>query len=99
MDRRSKGLCFNCDEKFSAGHLCKNKQIFMITTEDEEGVEANSDEPQLFWEDGDNYNPWGTTTINNAPEKETPSCHHRDSGFAYFKVTRQPQVLEGKYLN
>lgn len=28
--RREKGLCFNCDEKFTPGHKCKTKQAFLI---------------------------------------------------------------------
>lgn len=44
-ERRAKGLCFNCDEKFSATHACKNKrQLFsleleeVIIQEEESGV-------------------------------------------------------------
>lgn len=28
--RREKGLCFNCDEKFTPGHKCKGRQAFLI---------------------------------------------------------------------
>jgi hypothetical protein len=28
--RRSKGLCFNCDEHFHTGHRCKNKQFLLL---------------------------------------------------------------------
>lgn len=33
QERRSKGLCFNCDDKFSTGHLCKNKQFLLLLTD------------------------------------------------------------------
>ncbi|KAL8102892.1 hypothetical protein AgCh_027426 [Apium graveolens] len=59
MERRSKGLCFNCDEKFSMGHVCKNKQIFMIIAEEEEGLNGGTDEPKLSWELEEECNPWG----------------------------------------
>ena len=29
-DRRAKGLCFYCDEKFVRGHRCQRPQLFMI---------------------------------------------------------------------
>jgi hypothetical protein len=28
--RRSKGLCFNCDERFVPGHRCKNPQLLLL---------------------------------------------------------------------
>lgn len=34
--RRALGLCFHCDEKYSYGHVCKNKQFNLIIVEDEE---------------------------------------------------------------
>lgn len=45
-DRRAKGLCFNCDEKFSPGHRCK--KLFLI-----EGIYEEED--QLDREGG--YDP------------------------------------------
>ncbi|KAK8947224.1 hypothetical protein KSP39_PZI006735 [Platanthera zijinensis] len=40
--RREKGLCFNCDEKYTKGHACQKVQVFMLHEEDdeEEQVEA-----------------------------------------------------------
>ncbi|CAA0811981.1 Unknown protein, partial [Striga hermonthica] len=35
-ERREKGLCYNCDEKFTFGHRCKNRINYMIMTEEEE---------------------------------------------------------------
>lgn len=37
-DRRAKGLCFGCDEKYFRGHVCKKKQIFMLEAEEEEEI-------------------------------------------------------------
>ena len=28
-DRRKKGLCYNCDEKWGPGHKCKNVKLFL----------------------------------------------------------------------
>ncbi|GAU49705.1 hypothetical protein TSUD_182030 [Trifolium subterraneum] len=49
--RREKGLCFNCDEKFSPGHKCASKFFIMIAEEDvasdeSYGLEALLDPPQ-----------------------------------------------------
>lgn len=35
-EKRAKGLCFGCDEKYFRGHVCKKKQLFMIGLEDDE---------------------------------------------------------------
>ncbi|MCH96843.1 hypothetical protein A2U01_0017833, partial [Trifolium medium] len=34
LERRSKGLCFNCDEKFHPGHRCARKQFLLFLTDD-----------------------------------------------------------------
>lgn len=36
QERRAKGLCFFCDDKFTHGHRCRNKQFMILITEDEE---------------------------------------------------------------
>lgn len=35
-ERRSKGLCFNYDRKYSKGHKCGEKKLLYIDHEDEE---------------------------------------------------------------
>ncbi|XP_068634605.1 uncharacterized protein [Aristolochia californica] len=43
--RRERGLCYSCDEKFSAGHRCKKKDLqVMILQELEEEVMEDSDD-------------------------------------------------------
>ncbi|KAA8531158.1 hypothetical protein F0562_005928 [Nyssa sinensis] len=37
-ERRMKGLCYGCDEKYFRGHVCKKKQLFMIEAEEKEDV-------------------------------------------------------------
>jgi hypothetical protein len=42
VERKLKGLCYNCDDKYFHGHKRKEKNIFMATSEDvlEDDVEA-----------------------------------------------------------
>ncbi|XP_062109866.1 uncharacterized protein LOC133821735 [Humulus lupulus] len=35
-ERRDKGLCFTCDEKFHFGHKCKNRMLILCGYDDEE---------------------------------------------------------------
>jgi excinuclease UvrABC ATPase subunit len=35
-ERKAKGLCFNCDSKYSKGHKCGEKKLFYIDCEEEE---------------------------------------------------------------
>nr|TKS08041.1 hypothetical protein D5086_0000106910 [Populus alba] len=38
-DRRLKGLCFWCDDKFVPGHRCRNKKVYSLSVlEEEEGL-------------------------------------------------------------
>lgn len=63
-ERRNNGLCFNCDEKFSAGHVCKSKQIFMITIEEETGG-CEEEETKVIWDVEEDCNPWGINNKDN----------------------------------
>ncbi|KAF7154741.1 hypothetical protein RHSIM_Rhsim01G0051500 [Rhododendron simsii] len=54
-EKRAKGLCFGCDEKYFRGHVCTKKQLYMIEVEDDEDefVEAQQemlpdDNPEEF---------------------------------------------------
>jgi hypothetical protein len=38
-ERKAKGLCFNCDSKYSKGHKCGDKKLFYIDCEQEEEQE------------------------------------------------------------
>nr|KAJ0228165.1 hypothetical protein LSAT_V11C100046520 [Lactuca sativa] len=47
--KRSKGLCFRCDEKWSAGHQCKRKELSVLLMQEEEtGEEDPPDEVNEF---------------------------------------------------
>jgi carbamoylphosphate synthase small subunit len=43
-ERKAKGLCFNCDNKYSKGHKCGEKKLFYIDCEEEE--EQEQEPPQ-----------------------------------------------------
>jgi hypothetical protein len=38
-ERRSKGICFNCDNKYSKGHKCGERKLFYIDCEEDEEKE------------------------------------------------------------
>jgi len=44
-DRRSKGLCFKCDEKWSPSHHCQSKVLLLLEAEEEEPIPKPVDHP------------------------------------------------------
>ena len=62
-ERREKGICFNCDSKYSKGHKCGENKLFYIDCEEEE---ADDQEPSQIEE-----------IEATTPEDITPiiSCH------------------------
>lgn len=64
--KRERGLCFKCDEKWHVGHRCKQKELSMLLTCDEEVEEENGEfayeameehPPVNFSVNPDNLNP------------------------------------------
>ena len=45
-EKRAKGLCFKCDQKFGPGHRCPNKnlQVLIVNEESEEDVGGGKEE-------------------------------------------------------
>ncbi|XP_058078836.1 uncharacterized protein LOC131227133 [Magnolia sinica] len=41
-ERRAKGLCYNCDDKWGPGHKCKSARLFIM-----EWADSEEDEPRL----------------------------------------------------
>eukprot|EP00253_Pinus_taeda_P034749 PITA_34749 len=41
-EKRAKGLCYNCDSKYTKGHKCVEKKLFYIDCEEEEEKEQES---------------------------------------------------------
>lgn len=48
--RREKGLCYNCDEPFVYGHICKQRISYMIMEEEEKETQ-NSEDSNLNFEE------------------------------------------------
>ena len=38
-ERRARGLCYNCDEKWGSSHKCKSTRLFIMECEDSKGEE------------------------------------------------------------
>nr|TKS13846.1 hypothetical protein D5086_0000049220 [Populus alba] len=45
-ERREKGLCYYCDEKFIPGHRCERPQLFMIEDTSHTILEESTDDSQ-----------------------------------------------------
>ncbi|GJY45837.1 putative mitochondrial protein [Tanacetum coccineum] len=45
-DKRSKGLCFKCDQKFGPGHICASRSLQVLLVDEEEEYEEE-DEKEL----------------------------------------------------
>lgn len=52
-DKKTKGLCFHCDEKYFPGHACKKKKLYVMLTEQQTDREdcCEDDKLALIWED------------------------------------------------
>lgn len=46
-ERRNKGLCYRCDEVYTQGHICKQKHIYLMITEEEEISSAEEQDPEV----------------------------------------------------
>ena len=47
------GLCFRCDEKYTIGHKCKNRELQVVMIYDEELEEENREGEQKGDGEGD----------------------------------------------
>ena len=45
-DKRAKGPCFRCDEKYRVGHKCKNKDLQVLLLQDEP-IKIEEDESEI----------------------------------------------------
>ncbi|XP_026417263.1 uncharacterized protein LOC113312740 [Papaver somniferum] len=43
--RRDKGLCYNCDELYRVGHICKTQQLFMLVASEEDLSDQSDTSP------------------------------------------------------
>jgi hypothetical protein len=49
-ERKAKGLCFNCDNKYSKGHKCGEKKLFYIDCEEKEEKEQEPSQDEIIEE-------------------------------------------------
>lgn len=66
QERRSKGLCFNCDERFHPGHRCAKKQ-FLLLLSDEPNLEPENATLPTETEIQTETPPLELTTTDNSP--------------------------------
>ncbi|XP_042059609.1 uncharacterized protein LOC121804134 [Salvia splendens] len=76
-EKRAKGLCYGCDEKFERGHRCARKQLYLLEIDD--GVRDSSIEAEIQDEEiNDDENPLiSIHAINGSPSR----------GFRTMRVT------------
>lgn len=74
-DKKAKGLYFHCDEKYSPGHNCNKKQLYVMLTEGQPDKDESceNEELALIWEEEHK-------TDANLEEKETTISLHAISG-------------------
>ncbi|KAG8368991.1 hypothetical protein BUALT_Bualt15G0103800 [Buddleja alternifolia] len=88
-EKRSKGLCFWCDEKFNRDHICKNKrQLYLLEVPLEEREEEGDDSE--IDEDPDNG------------EEEITEFHismHAMTGIHDYKTMRVTRITKGKPIH
>lgn len=85
-DKRERGLCYNCDEKFGPNHHCRSKYLLLLgceednTTVDEQ--EEDSDSP-------------GEEVSGDISTLHTLSCQHQGCSLCFFGLygSKQFQVL------
>lgn len=86
QERRSKGLCFNCDERFHPGHHCTKKQFLLLLSDD---TKNTNDETETNIEQ-ENH-------IENSPslsnETESPTGEHFHLSPVASKGPPSPKTL------
>ncbi|KAL5731844.1 hypothetical protein ACHQM5_004534 [Ranunculus cassubicifolius] len=83
--RREKGLCYTCDEKYSFDHKCKNKQLFCIISPDDD------DTTSLLPDTAVPEQPYTADTVHS-PSSEVGISLNALSGTTSFQTLR----LQGK---
>ncbi|XP_057252042.1 uncharacterized protein LOC130592021 [Beta vulgaris subsp. vulgaris] len=56
QEKKEKGLCFRCDDKWTIGHRCRKKELSVLLTFEEEGDEAELGEKE-FGDEGELEEP------------------------------------------
>ncbi|KAG8371220.1 hypothetical protein BUALT_Bualt13G0064900 [Buddleja alternifolia] len=90
-DKRSKGLCFWCDEKHSREHVCKNRrQLYLLEVSGDEDDEELNDESE---------SEIGEEVFEDNTLSESHISMHAITGIHDFKTMRITGVLKGKPIH
>ncbi|XP_063938080.1 uncharacterized protein LOC135147942 [Daucus carota subsp. sativus] len=49
-EKRQKGLCYHCDQKYEPGHDCRKKKLFVLIGDEEVAAVQNEEELTITWE-------------------------------------------------
>ena len=52
-ERREKGLCYNCDEKFTRGHRCVEQKLYLLDVDSPPALEIFYDAQDAIDVEGD----------------------------------------------
>lgn len=87
-ERRSKGLCFWCDDKFVPGRRCQKKQIYVLTIDSDES-------------DGNIYFKWepGEDKFLGMQHEEPQLSLHATTGVFSYNTMRVRGAVRTNYLS
>jgi hypothetical protein len=91
LDRRRKGLCFNCDEPYTSGHKCAH--LFYLETVDDAEVEALTAEL-----DATTLSEAGVTTYGPVDATAFVISLHAMAGIKTAKTMLLPVTIHGERL-
>ncbi|KAG8380554.1 hypothetical protein BUALT_Bualt06G0027700 [Buddleja alternifolia] len=90
-EKRSKGLCFWCDEKFTREHVCKNRrQVYLLEIPKEEEVEVS---------EGDDDEHEGEEDTNEDKERGESHVSMHDITGIHDLTMRVTGVMKGKPIH
>ncbi|MCI64219.1 hypothetical protein A2U01_0085477, partial [Trifolium medium] len=70
QERRNKGLCFNCDDKYHPGHRCSKRQFLLLLADDDPAPTELLANQELL-----DPGPVGDVVVDSAPESDAEHFH------------------------
>ena len=71
---REKGLCYNCDDKFTRGHRCVEQKLYLLDVD-------SSPAPKFFYDAQDPIDDGGDSQQLPTPENQPEISLHDIAGF------------------
>ncbi|XP_062092349.1 uncharacterized protein LOC133798158 [Humulus lupulus] len=65
-DKRERGLCFTCDEKYSFGHKCKNRVLVLCGTDEDNDTLLSPEEEETTDGDDNNVDEVSLNALSNS---------------------------------